>query len=108
TRKGSPVTSTDVTGATVSGRLDAGRTLQIGGRTSSGRLQLEGLSMIYNDAPAFAALGLADKPAMMLGIEDLRTFDRVAIDFAQRTVLFDLPLGSRRASPLDAWYDRRL
>ncbi|MFA9201852.1 MAG: aspartyl protease family protein, partial [Cypionkella sp.] len=42
TRKGSPVTSTDVTGATVSGRLDAGRTLQIGGRTSSGRLQLEG------------------------------------------------------------------
>lgn len=107
-RKGQAVTSTDVTGATITGRLDAARTLEIGGRTSSGRLRIEGLSMIYSDAPAFAALGLADKPAMVLGIHDLRTFDRVAIDFAKRTVLFDLPLGSRRTSPVDAWQDRRL
>lgn len=100
TRKGVEVTSTDVTGGTFAGRLDAGRSLRIGRRAGTGELRLEGLSMIYSDAPAFAALGLADKPAMVLGIEDLRLFDRVAIDFAARTVLFDLPRGARRASPL--------
>ncbi|MGX7953407.1 retropepsin-like aspartic protease [Tsuneonella sp. HG249] len=95
TRKGNEVTATDVTGSTITGRLDGGRTLRMGGRGGSGSLQLEGLSMIYSDAPAFAALDLADKPAMVLGIEDLRMFDRVAIDFAERTVLFDLPRGTR-------------
>jgi hypothetical protein len=95
------VTSTDVTGGTFTGRLDAGRSLRIGRRAGTGELRLEGLTMIYSDAPAFEALGLADKPAMVLGVEDLRLFDRVAIDFAARTVLFDLPRGARRASPLE-------
>jgi hypothetical protein len=98
TRKGSEVTATDVTGSTITGRLDTPRALRIGGRGSAGTLQLEGLSLIYSDAPAFAALGLRDKPAMVLGIEDLRMFDRVAIDFAERTVLFDLPRGTRDAA----------
>ena len=98
TRKGDVVNATDVTGTTISGRLDAARVLRIGGRGGSA-LQLDGLSMIYSDAPAFAALGLADKPAMVLGIESLRMFDRVAIDFAERTVLFDLPRGARQTYP---------
>lgn len=101
TKRGAEVTSTDVTGGTFTGRLDVGRRLQIGGRAGSGALTLEGLSLIYSDAPAFAALGLAGKPAMVLGIEDLRVFDRVAIDFAARTVLFDLPSGTRRAPPVE-------
>ena len=55
------------------------------------RMRLSSVPIVFADAPAFAALGLADKPAMVLGIGELRAFDRMAIDFAQRTVLFDLP-----------------
>ena len=38
-----------------------------------------------------AALGLDKKPALMLGMRELRLFRRVAIDFAARKVFFDLP-----------------
>ena len=90
TRHATEVTTTDVTGATITSPLGFARTIEIG------RMRLSGLGIAYSDAPAFAALGLAHKPAMVLGITDLRSFDRVAIDFAQRTVLFDLPPGSER------------
>ena len=86
------VTSTDVTGATVTAPLGYAKTLEIG------RMWVNNLPIAYADAPAFAALGLRDKPAMVLGVTDLRSFDRVAIDFATRTVLFDLPPGSERPS----------
>ena len=89
-RHGGNVTTTDVTGATTTNPLGYARTIEIG------RMRLSGLGIAYSDAPAFAALGLAHKPAMVLGITDLRSFDRVAIDFAERTVLFDLPPGSER------------
>ena len=45
----------------------------------------------FAEAPAFEALGLHKKPALLLGMRDLRSFDRVAIDFATRRILFDLP-----------------
>ncbi len=96
-RRSADVTTTDVTGATVTSPLGFARTLLIG------RMQLSNLAIAYSDAPAFAALGLARKPAMVLGINDLRLFNRVAIDFAERSVLFDLPPGSERppsTSPL--------
>ncbi|MCT2557393.1 retroviral-like aspartic protease family protein [Tsuneonella sp. YG55] len=99
-RKLQEVTSTDVTGAEIVGRLDVPRTLQIGG-AGARTMMLEGLYVNYADAPAFAALGLADRPAMVLGVEDLRMFDRIAIDFAERTVLFDLPGGARRPRSVD-------
>ena len=89
-RRGAKVTTTDVTGATVTSPLGYARTLEIG------RMQLNNLAIAYSDAPAFAALGLDRKPAMVLGINDLRLFNRVAIDFAERSVLFDLPAGSER------------
>lgn len=89
-RRGEDVTTTDVTGATVTTPLGYARELEIG------RMRLSRLPIAYADAPAFAALGLAGKPAMVLGVGDLRAFERVAIDFAQRTVLFDLPPGSER------------
>jgi hypothetical protein len=79
------VTTTDVNGEQITGQLDFARTLVIG------RLQLNYIPIMYADGPAFAALGLDKKPALILGMEDLRLFDRVAIDFASRRVLFDLP-----------------
>jgi hypothetical protein len=94
-RKGTEVTATDVTGTEIVAHLDSARNLRIG--PSVGRsLTLQGLSVGYADAPAFEALGLGSRPALVLGIQDLRLFDRVAIDFAQRTVLFDLPKGIRQ------------
>ena len=55
---------------------------------------LANLPVGFTDSPAFAALGLADKPALILGMGNLRPFDRVAIDFASRRVLFDVPKGA--------------
>jgi hypothetical protein len=92
-RNGREVTSMDVTGGTITGRLDTIKQLAIGG--AGGRqMRLAVLPVQFADAPAFDALGFRDKPALVLGIEDLRLFNRVAIDFAQRSVLFDLPAGS--------------
>jgi predicted aspartyl protease len=49
------------------------------------------LLVAYTDAPVFAALGLDRRPALMLGMRELRLFKRIAIDFAKRKVYFDLP-----------------
>lgn len=59
-------------------------------------LDMNGISIsnpliAYSDGPAFAALKLDRRPAMMLGMRELRLFRRVAIDFSKRKVLFDLP-----------------
>jgi hypothetical protein len=54
-------------------------------------MELNQVAVSFADAPAFAALGLADKPALILGMQDLSVFRRVAIDFKTRRVLFDLP-----------------
>ena len=45
----------------------------------------------FADSPTFAALGFAKRPALILGIGNMRVFDRVAIDFARRQILFDIP-----------------
>lgn len=98
--RGDFITSTDVIGTEVTTRLDRPRSLRIGGKGAR-RMVLDGLVVSYADSPAFAALGLGTRPAMVLGIEDLRMFDRVAIDFAERTILFDLPSGSLRTAPAE-------
>lgn len=48
----------------------------------------------YADSPPFEALGLAKRPALLLGMRDLRALDRVAIDFSTRRIMFDLPAGA--------------
>ena len=53
------------------------------------------LPIAYGDSPAFAALGLERRPAMLLGMDALTLFDRVAIDFGSRRVWFDLPTRTR-------------
>lgn len=47
--------------------------------------------MAFTDSPAFSELGLQDRPALFLGMREMRMFKRVAIDFGSRRVLFDLP-----------------
>ena len=43
------------------------------------------------------ALELGKKPALLLGMRELRSFDRVAIDFANRRVMFDVPADIAKA-----------
>lgn len=56
-----------------------------------GDLELSGMYLAFADAPPFASLKLSDKPAMLLGMGQLRALNRVAIDFGARKVLFDVP-----------------
>lgn len=74
-----------VTGQEVEATLSYGRSLALDNFT------IKNVQIAYTDAPAFAALDLQDKPALLLGMRDMRSFDRVAIDFQSRKVLFDLP-----------------
>jgi len=60
-------------------------------RMRVGDLTMDGFYIAFADAPPFAALGLSEKPAMLMGMNELRGFRRVAIDFETRKVLFDLP-----------------
>jgi hypothetical protein len=54
-------------------------------------ITFQNVLVAYVDSPAFPALGLGDKPALLLGMRDLRAFDRVAIDFQAKRVFFDVP-----------------
>ena len=76
---------TDVNGQTLSGRVKLVDELKIG------RASLNNFGILFADSRAFHVLGLAERPALILGMEELRLFRRVAIDFKSRRVLFDLP-----------------
>ncbi|MCR2834689.1 retroviral-like aspartic protease family protein [Parerythrobacter lacustris] len=80
--------TTDVNGVDLVGNLSLAKSLDIQG------LRLQNLSIAYADAPAFEALGLDKRPALILGMRDLRLFDRIAIDFESRRILFDVPSGA--------------
>jgi len=82
--------STDVLGNQLMGNIGLIRRLEIED------LALNNLTVTYADTPAFDALGLSNRPALALGMRHLQMFDRVAIDFNSRRVLFDLPDGARR------------
>jgi predicted aspartyl protease len=58
---------------------------------SIGSLSFSELAMIFADAPPFERLNLSEKPALLLGMAQLRAFQRVAIDFQEKKILFDLP-----------------
>ena len=84
-RRTADVETTDVNGVSMIGQLSYARSLKIGG------LELRDIPITYADTPAFEALGFKDKPVLSLGMRHLRVFDRVAIDFSKRRILFDLP-----------------
>lgn len=76
---------TDVNGEVLGG------TVKFGGRLTVGQASLRHFPIAFVEAPTFAALGLTNEPALVLGMAELRMFRRVAIDFKERRVLFDLP-----------------
>ena len=56
-----------------------------------GGLTLRHLPVAFADLHTFARFGLADEPAMLLGMDVLRHFDEVVVDFGRRQARFRLP-----------------
>ena len=79
-----------VTGQEITADLGVAGTLKIND------MHFGNVLIAYADAPPFAALGLAEKPALFLGMRDMRALDRIAIDFSTRRIYFDLPQGAYR------------
>ncbi len=87
---------TDINGVQATGLVRVARKLEMG------RAELTNFPISFSESPTFAAMGLDDEPAMILGMNELRLFERVAIDFPSRRVLFDLP-DNARLPPQDAF-----
>ncbi|HTN14082.1 MAG TPA: retroviral-like aspartic protease family protein [Sphingomonadaceae bacterium] len=83
---------TDINGAMETSSMRLAKSVTIG------RVKVSNLPIAFVDSPSFKVLGLDDRPAMVLGMSELKLFKRVAIDFKQRKVLFDLPRGA-------GWFD---
>ncbi len=59
------------------------------------RVEFDQLPMVFADAPPFESLGLKDRPALLLGMDILRKFDQIAIDFKSRKIYLLLPRDAR-------------
>ena len=61
-----------------------------------GGVHLTDLSVAFADAHIFRQLKLENKPALLLGMNAMKAFDRISIDFAAKKVRFVLPATSMR------------
>lgn len=87
-----PVTIETVTGETLSARVAHLKELELGG------VRLDGLAVAFADAHIFKQLDLKHQPALLLGMNAMRAFDRISIDFESKKVRFVLPGTSMRRS----------
>lgn len=76
-----------VTGQQINAQLGLGRRLNLQ------EITFENVLIAFADSPAFEALDLHERPALFLGVRDLRALDRVAVDFSNRRIYFDVPDG---------------
>ena len=77
-----------VMGDTLPGYYGLINELDIGGAT------LRDLSLVFADAHTFRKLELEDKPTLLLGMNAIKAFDKVSIDFAHKKLRVVLPQGS--------------
>ncbi len=75
-----PVTITDVTGRKIVAAYAPVSDLRLGS------FELSKVLIAFDDAHAFERFGLLREPAMLLGMDLMRSFTRVSIDFAHRKV----------------------
>ncbi len=68
-----------------------------------GALTIQSLPVAFSDAAPFRQFGLADKPAILLGMDALQLFRRVEIDFANRELRLALPRDARSTPAPDGW-----
>jgi predicted aspartyl protease len=87
-----PVKMRGVTGSILNGEYTQLKEIEVGG------LSINDLPITFAKNYAFTALGMEDRPAILLGMDAMKLFDRVLIDFGNRRVGFDLPRGVERKS----------
>lgn len=80
-----PTSLMSVTGQTMTADAAIASNFRIGDMTISN------MALVFADSPPFEEFGLKDRPALLLGMETLRYLNRMAIDFKNRKVHFDLP-----------------
>jgi len=56
-----------------------------------GDVTMRDLMILFSDAPIFRSLNLEDRPAVLLGMNALRAFDKVSIDFARKQLRMVVP-----------------
>ena len=78
------------TGQTARGEFTRVPALRLGG------LAIENISAVFADLHVFKLWNLLDRPAILVGIDVMRYFEGVDLDFAGRKVTFVTPLGSMR------------
>ena len=79
-----------VTGHKLVGDLMFIRQVEMGG------IHLKDLAVVFADSHAFRKLDLNDRPSLLLGMNAMRAFTRVSIDFANKKLRIVLPEHSAR------------
>lgn len=74
-----------VTGEVLQGEYTFVKRLEVGDVT------LASLAVVFADAHTFKKLGFGDRPALLLGMNALRAFKKVSIDFANKKLRVMLP-----------------
>jgi predicted aspartyl protease len=80
-----PISLQSVTGQIITGELMTLNMLDVGD------VAMKNLNIVFAEAPIFKALKLDEKPAVILGMNAIRAFERVSIDFANRKFRVVLP-----------------
>ena len=93
-REEGPVELMSVTGEKMIGNSTSLSRLELG------EVRLEQLNIVFAEAHTFSQMGLTDVPALLLGMNALKAFDRVSIDFAGKKLRVRLPDSSRVDSSL--------
>ena len=91
--KGETTQLISVTGQSITADVGVAQTFKLESLT------INNTAIAFADTIAFEKLGLAKRPALLMGMNQLRLFHRVAIDFATRRVLFDMPLSAMANLP---------
>ena len=89
-----PIQLLSVTGGLVPAQYTIAREIMLG------NAGVRNLPVAFADVDPFRELDLTDRPALLLGMDALRLFDRVSFDFARRRVRFLVPGTSAAWSPL--------
>ena len=82
-----PLYSVSVTGAVLHAAGYSVDDISIGG------IGFRNVRIAFADAPPFRRFGLENRPALLLGMDTMRLFRAVQIDFANREIRFTLPRG---------------
>jgi predicted aspartyl protease len=92
-----PVELLSVTGGRIAAEQTVVREIKLGSA------EVRGMPIAFADVHPFRQLGLTDRPALLLGMDALRLFERVSVDFPNRRVRLltpstsEAPIGSRLA-----------